>query len=140
MKSLQVVIDSNIFFRTLISRGDILKLLFNTKLKIFAPSKLKEEFTNNKEEILSKSKLSKDKFDKLSSLILKRITFISLEEYKSFIPKARQLLGQHKKDEDFIALCLSKDILLWTYESLLFKIGFGISTKQISEELSKVEE
>ena len=79
MKSLQAVIDSNIFFRTLIARGDILKLLFNTILKIFAPSKLKEEFSNNKEGVLSKSKLSEDKFDKLSSLILKRITFITLD-------------------------------------------------------------
>lgn len=132
---MEIEIDSNVLFRTLISRGEILKLLFNRKLKIYAPLKLKEEFIKHKEEILLKSKLSEDRFSKFSTLLFKRINLIPLEEYKSFIPKAKQLLGRHTKDEDFIALCLSKNIKLWTYEKLLFDIGFAISTRQISEEL-----
>ena len=132
---MEVAIDSNVLFRTLISRGKILRLLFNNKLKIFAPLKLKEEFIKHKEEILLKSKLSKDRFEMFSTLILKRIIFVPLEEYESFISKARGLLGEHEKDEDFVALCLSKNIKLWTYESLLFNIGIAISTKQISNML-----
>src|SRR3989338_3023196 len=133
---MDVVIDSNVLFRTLISRGEILKLLFDINLQMFAPLKLKEEFLEHKPEILSKSKLSSEEFETFSMLILERITFIPSEEFDSYIVKAKELLGKHSKDEDFVALCLSKSLKFWTYEKLLFDLGFGISTKQISESLS----
>lgn len=136
---MNIVIDSNVLFRILISGGEILKLLFDNRLKIFAPLKLREEFNEHKDEILSKSKLSENKFDMFSTLVFKRITFVPLEEYISFIPKAKELLSKHPKDEDFIALCLSKNIKVWTYEKLLYNLGFGISSKQISEILSNLE-
>ena len=136
---MDVVIDSNVLFRTLISRGEILKLVFNNKLKIFAPQKLKEEFIKHKEEVLSKSKLSKEKFDNFSLLILKRINSVPLGEYESFIPKAKQLLDKHTKDEEFVALGLSKNIKLWTYEDRLLNLKVGISTKEVSEKLKTSE-
>ena len=135
---MQVVIDSNTLFRVLISKGDILKLVFNSELEIFAPLKFNEEFNKHKNELLLKSKTTKEKFELFSLLVFKRITFVPLEEYKSFIPKAKELLGKHLKDEDFVALALAKDIKLWTYEDLLFKTGVAVSTKQISEKLNKI--
>ena len=134
---MEVVIDANVLFRTLISSGEIVKVLFNPELKIFAPEVLGNEFLNNKNEILSKSKLSEIEFDALASLLLERIIFVPFDEYKEFLPKARSLLGRHAKDEDFIAVCLMKKAKLWTYEKLLFEVGFGISTKEISEKLSR---
>src|SRR3989338_4782372 len=134
---MEVVIDANVLFRTLISSGEIVKVLFNPELKIFAPEVLGNEFLNNKNEILSKSKLSEIEFNALASLLLEKIIFVPLDEYKEFLPKARSLLGKHAKDEDFIAVCLMKKAKLWTYEKLLFELSFGISTKEISEKLSK---
>jgi len=134
---MEVVIDANVLFRTLISSGEIVKILFNPELKIFAPEVLGNEFLNNKNEILSKSKLSEIEFNALASLLLEKIIFVTLDEYKEFLPKARLLLGKHAKDEDFIAVCLMKKAKLWTYEKLLFELSFGISTKEISEKLSK---
>ena len=110
--------------------------MFDTRLKIYVPQRLWEEFLNHKEEILTKSGLFEEDFLVLSSLLFERITFVQLEEYKKYLLKARQLLGSHKKDEDFIALCLLKHCKLWTYETRLFKIGFGISTKEISHKIS----
>ena len=133
---MEIVIDSNVLFRILISQGNIIELMFNTSLKIYAPQRLWEEFLNNEEEILAKSSLSKTDFQMLCSLLLKKITFVRLEEYKKFIPKAKNLLRYHEKDEDFIALCLLKHCKLWTYESRLFEIGFGISTKEIAKKLA----
>mgnify|MGYP001568312976 FL=1 len=134
---MDVVIDSNVLFRTLISKGDVLDIIFNEKIRLFAPLKLKEEFLKHKKEVLLKSKLSEKEFNILCSLILNKITFVQLDEYKNSIPKAKELLGEHIKDLDFVALCLSKGILFWTYEDLLFKIGIGISTKQVSLKLTK---
>jgi len=134
---MEVVLDANVLFKTLISSGEILEIIFNDKLQLLAPLKLKQEFLNNKQEILSKSKLSEEDFNLLSSLIFSKIKFIPLDKYKGSLSKAKQLLKEHTKDEDFIALCLSKEIPLWTYESGLFKTGFAISTKQLSEKLAK---
>ena len=135
---MDVVIDSNILFRILISQGDILKLISDENLTIFAPSKLKEEFLKHKEEILSRSKLSEQEFDKLYSFISERINFIEIEQYKEYLPRAKGLLQKHEKDEDFIALCILKNAKLWTYESRIFDINYAISTKQLSEKLSKL--
>ncbi len=120
----------------LISGGDIIKIVFNSDLKIYAPQRLWAEFCKNEFEILSKSNLSKKDFRVLNFLIFNRITFVELKEYKKYLPGAKQLLKRHEKDEDFIALCLLKSCKLWTYESRLFEIGFGISTKEISNKLN----
>ena len=133
---MEVVLDSNVLFRMLISQGDIIDLMFDTRLKIYVPQRFWEEFLNHKEEILTKSSLFEEDFQVLSSLLFERITFVQLEEYKKYLPKVMKLLGDHKKDEDFIALCLLKHCKLWTYETRLFKIGFGISTKEISRKLA----
>lgn len=135
---MEVVLDTNVLFKTLINPDNILDLFFNDNLAIFAPEKLRDEFSNNRLEISRKSKLLEEEFNNFVFLVFERIEFIPKQEYSSFIPKAKQLLGNHDKDEDFIALCLAKDIKLWTYEDLLFKIGFGISTKEISTKLSKL--
>jgi len=132
---LKVVLDSNVLFRTLISTGNILEVIFNPKLQIFSPKKLIEEFNNNKDEILFKSKLSESEFNILLKLLLTNITFIELSEYKEFIPEAKQLLKEHLKDVEFMALALKLNCSVWTYEELFFRIGFGISTKKLSESL-----
>ena len=130
---MNVVLDSNVLFRTLISQGNILEIIFNPKLQILAPKKLIEEFNNNKKEILFKSKLSESEFDILLKLLLENISFIELDEYKEFIPNAKQLLKEHLKDVEFVALALKLNCKVWTYELLLFEIGFGISTKELTE-------
>ena len=130
---MDIVLDSNVLFRTLISQGNILEIIFNPKLQILAPKKLIEEFNNNKKEILFKSKLSESEFDILLKLLLENISFIELDEYKEFIPNAKQLLKEHLKDVEFVALALKLNCKVWTYELLLFEIGFGISTKELIE-------
>lgn len=80
--------------------------------------------------------MSKEILEQLSDLFFDIIILVPLKEYVQFLPKAKELLKGHEKDEDFVALCLYKGIKLWIYEDLLFKIGIAISTKQISEKLS----
>ena len=137
---MEAVLDSNVLFRTLISHGNIIALIFDPKLKLFAPEKLKEEFAKNKEDVLSRSRLSESEFNELAVLLFGEIAFVPLSKYEQLFPKAKSLLGSHSKDEDFVALCLLKDCKIWTYESLLFDIGLGISTKQVAKELASESE
>lgn len=134
--AIEVVLDANVLFRMLISQGNILEILFSDKLKLCAPERLKEEFLKHKEEIAGKSKLPQPDLEILTSLIFGKVVLVPLSEYKALIPGAKGMLGGHEKDEDFVALCLLKNIKLWTYEKLLFKIGVGISTRQLGEMLS----
>jgi len=103
-----VVLDSNVLFRILISQGDIIDLLFHQKLTIYAPKQLQEEFLSNRQEILSKSRISQQEFNKLSAVLFSRIIFVPLEEYTQFLPQAKKILQTHEKDEDFVALALLK--------------------------------
>jgi predicted nucleic acid-binding protein len=130
-----VVLDSNVLFRILISQGDIIDLLFHQKLTIYAPKRLQEEFLNNRQDILSKSHISQQEFDKLCAILFSRIIFVPLEEYAQFLPQAKKILQSHEKDEDFVALALLKQCKIWNYETRLLNLGFGIVTKQISNEL-----
>lgn len=132
---MNVVLDSNVLFRTLISQGDILDVFFHPRLMIYAPQRLQEEFQNNTQEILAKSRLSENAFETLCSLLFAKTILIPLEKYQYLLPQAKQILGSHQKDEDFIAVCLLKHCKVWTYESRLFDIGYGISTKQLSRRL-----
>ena len=114
---MDVVLDSNVLFRILISQGDIIDLLFHQKLTIYAPKRLQKEF------------------NKLSAVLFSRIIFVPLEEYTQFLPQAKKMLQTHEKDEDFVALALLKQCKIWSYETRLLDLGFGILTKQISDEL-----
>ena len=134
---MEIVLDTNILLRTLISQGNILDLFFDDRLIVYAPKKLGEEFIKNQEEIMKKSCLSFEEFNDLKKELFSRVIFIEEKEYLSYLPRARKLLKSNEKDEDFIALCLLKNIKLWTYEDLIFKIGLGVSTKEIKENLEK---
>ncbi|MEK6835344.1 MAG: PIN domain-containing protein [Nanoarchaeota archaeon] len=133
---MDLVLDSNILFRTLISRGAIIEIIFNKNLKLFAPERLKKEFLSHRKEVLQKSKLSEQEFNELVSLLFSVVKFVPTNEYKEYVPKAKGLLKAHLKDVEFLALALKLDCLIWTYEELFFDIGFGISTKQISSKIN----
>lgn len=47
---MELVIDSNVLFRTLISGGDIIDLVFDKNLTLYAPKMLWIEFLNNKKD------------------------------------------------------------------------------------------
>jgi predicted nucleic acid-binding protein len=129
---MEVVIDSNVLMRTLISQGDIIELFFNPNLKIMSPLLLKKEVDKYFNEISLKSKLSEDKCNELLKILFIRIELFAREKYSEFVDEAKELLKGHDKDIDFVALCLLTNSKLWTYESRMFEIGIGISTKEIS--------
>ncbi len=130
---MDVVLDSNVLFRTLISGGSISDLLFNEKLALLAPQKIKEEFINNKQELLKKTRFTAVDFERSAEILFNIITFIDREEYKEHLPRARILLKDHTKDEDFIALALAKNCNVWTYEKRIHELGCGIATQEIVE-------
>ena len=134
---MKAVIDANVFFRILISEGDIIDVVFNPSLYLFAPERLKEEFLRHKEDIITKATFSKSEFEVVASILFSRVKFVPINEYQNQFPYAKELLKGHDKDEDFLALCLAKGCKLWTYETRFFKMGYAISTKELSKALQE---
>jgi len=114
-------------------QSQILRIIFNTLLKISAPMKLQEEFLHNKTELQQKSNLSFEDFERLSKLIFRYVTFVPDNKYRLHLPKALELLNGHTKDKDFVALSIHLNCKIWTYEDRLFKLGVAISTKEIAD-------
>ena len=134
---MDVVLDANVLFRILISPDDILDIFFHPELDIAAPVKLLNEFEKNRDEILSKSQINDVDFSELLEQLMLKINIVPIAEYERYLSNAKQLLKEHLKDEDFVALSLHLSCNIWTYEDRLFKIGVAVSTKQIKEELQK---
>lgn len=100
-----LVVDANIVLSSMMA-GKITDLLLSPKL-----------------EIKNKSRLSPDDVDILLSLLEKKIRVFPIEEFISFIPKAMELLGEHKKDAPYVALALKLSCPVWSHEKLFRDIG-----------------
>ena len=93
---MEVVIDANVVFRMLISQGSIINILTHQDLDVYAPEQLQQEFHNHTAEIIKKSSLSIHDFEALTQFLFRRIRILPLKEYQSFLPKAKELLGEHE--------------------------------------------
>lgn len=117
-----LVVDANIVLSAL-TAGRITDLLLSPKLELVVPDLLFLEVEKHKEEIKDRSKLSGEDFETLLKLLGKRIKALPLEEFSSQMPKAEELLGEHKKDAQYVALALKLNCPFWTYEKRFADIG-----------------
>lgn len=117
-----LVVDANIVLSAL-TAGRITDLLLSPKLELVAPDLLFAEVEKHKEEIKDRSKLSDEDFETLLKLLGKRIKALPLEEFSSQMQKAEELLGEHKKDAQYVALALKLNCPFWTYEKRFADIG-----------------
>jgi mRNA-degrading endonuclease RelE of RelBE toxin-antitoxin system len=65
----------------------------------------------------------------------KKIVILKKKDKTTYEALQKKILQTHEKDEDFVALALLKQCKIWSYETRLLDLGFGILTKQISNEL-----
>ena len=56
---------------------------------------------------MTKTKLTSEDFREFKLLLQKVIEFVQFSEYSNYIPEAFQLLPEHQKDIDFLALAIS---------------------------------
>jgi len=117
-----VVIDANELFSLLIKGSKSSKEIFLSKsIELIAPELIFEEFTNNKEEILSKTHRTEAEFSELMSVFKERVKLVSEQEFSLFIPEACELLSGHEKDKEYLALSLKFNCPIWSEEKLLKK-------------------
>ena len=132
-----LVIDANIALSSLIG-GNITDLVLSTKLDLIAPEKFFTEIGKHKAEILARSKLSPLEFEVLFSLLEKKIWIISGDKFIDLLPKAEELLGEHKKDAAYIALALKFNCPFWSYEKRFKKFDKveSLTTEEVKAKLA----
>jgi len=116
---MELIIDANILLSALIStNGKTYDLIFNDRLKLFAPDFLLDELEKHKNEILFKSELSESEFELFLSLISSRIEFFSYSEFKRFISISKKI-SPDPNDTEYFALALRLNCGIWSNDKKL---------------------
>jgi putative PIN family toxin of toxin-antitoxin system len=118
---MKIVIDSNILFSALISpRGSNAKLVFLGELELFAPQDIFTELREHEQELKEKVAISEEEFELLILLFSSRISLVNYSEWLSHLNEADEFCPD-KDDIAFFALCLAKEIPLWSNDKKLKK-------------------
>ncbi len=89
---MELVIDANIVMSALIStHGKTFDIIFNDRMRLYAPEFLLDEINNHKDEIIEKANLSENEFNLFLSLVLSRINFVPYSEFESQISNAEKI-------------------------------------------------
>jgi len=116
---MELIIDANILMSALVvTNGFTYDLIFNDKIKLFAPEYLLEEFEEHKDEIMKKSNLSKEELQLFLSLISSRIEFIPHIEFREFNRKAEEITPD-QDDREYLALALKLNCSIWSNDKKL---------------------
>jgi putative PIN family toxin of toxin-antitoxin system len=118
---MELVIDANILISALVkAKGFTYDLIFNEKIKLYAPEYLLEEFKEHKDEILTKSKLTNEELELFLSLVSERIEFIPYSDFEKFINDATKITPD-PDDTKYFALALKLNCPIWSNDKRLYK-------------------
>lgn len=131
-----IVVDVNVVLSSLLSKGDAFDIfainnIFN-KFEFVAPEFLLIELEKHKEEIFERSKLSKGEFDGVLKFVVEQITFIPKSEFSDCLPKGKELLSEHLKDVQYLALALKVNCPIFSGDKILKKLLSKTSTEVLS--------
>ena len=117
-----VVIDANELISLMIRGSRYAREIFlSEKIKLIAPEFIIEEFANNKEEILLKTRKTEQEFLIALSILKDRINLVPESEFADYMKSACSLIPLHQKDAVYFALALKYDCPIWSEEKVLKK-------------------
>ena len=111
---MELVVDTNVLFTFFWKDSFTKGLLVDQDIKYFSPEFALEEINEHTNEILEKTGISINKFKELRRDLGIFVEFIPLEEYKSSLKEALELIPNHPDDIDFIALALKLQLPIWS--------------------------
>ncbi|HLB70244.1 MAG TPA: PIN domain-containing protein [Candidatus Methanoperedens sp.] len=109
---MELVIDTNIVFSTIVKNSVSRYLLLNPDLILYSPEGLILELEEHREEIMKKSVLEEKRYNELMAIFLSRIKLVQKEYIAPFLKEALEF-SPDKDDSPFLALCLAREIPLW---------------------------
>ncbi|RLJ01349.1 MAG: hypothetical protein DRP10_04285 [Candidatus Aenigmatarchaeota archaeon] len=137
-----LIVDANILFSSLITKGKTAELIVSPKLKLTAPEYLLVELNENRELLARKTRLSKEEFDAFLGVVMRRIKFVKEKYFSEFLKEAKEISPE--EDFPYVALALKLKSLgfeakIWSNDKELKKALEGkievLTTKEILERL-----
>lgn len=132
---MDVILDANILFAALIKDDFTSGLLFNDRLRLFAPDFLISEFYGYEQLILMKTNRKPQDFAGVMDRIERRIVLLPMEELQPFIEDAKRI-SPDVKDVPYVAAALKLKIPIWSNDSAL-KQKQGAVNVYSTEEIAK---
>lgn len=115
---MELIIDANILFSSLIKNSITAEIIFTYDIKLYSPEYIVEEFLKYQDLIMKKTHRSEEEFTTTMHLLKCVITVISKEEYSKFMKDAEEI-SPDEKDTQYFALALKLKIPIWTNDSKL---------------------
>ncbi len=115
---MQLIIDANILFSILIKKSKTENLIFKSEVDLVAPEFIFQEFMKYKEIILIKTKRTEEDFQRLISILMRKIKTIPKEEIEQHIDYAHKICPD-KNDVLYFALALKYKCPVWSNDFTL---------------------
>lgn len=86
---MRILADTNRIIAALVKKGTAREILFDEMFEFVTPDYAITEIREHENELLKKTKLSKEEFEILLALIFEHITMIPQSEYEAFIDECK---------------------------------------------------
>lgn len=116
-----IVLDTNILFSALIRNSMTRKLILEYDKTFLFPEYIFEEAEKHKKEIIQKSKMGEDEFNKLFALLLRKVIIVPTEVLEPYHKEAYEIVKNIDiNDMLFVACALAyKESIIWSNDSNL---------------------
>lgn len=114
-----LVVDTNRVISALLREGETRRALLGTGATLFAPQFLQEEIVNNLPELARRVGIGADTLARALAPLLKRVLWVTADEYAVQLPKAVQALARVDPDDvPFLACALAVGAdAIWSFDT-----------------------
>ena len=135
---MNLIVDSNVLFTFFWKNSVSRKLFTDQELELHSPAFALEEIKTHTNEIMSKTKLTREQFESIKKQLSTLVNFINLETYATFLKEACTITPD-QNDVDFIALSLKLKCPIWSNDHALTQQDKCriFTTKEIIELISE---
>ena len=117
---MRLVLDTNILY-SFFWKGALVTKLLLADHNLYTPEFALHKLDKHKLGILEKTKLTSQEFEEFEEKLQKAIEFVPFSKYADSISEAFNLIPEHAKDIDFLALALKLDVSILSKERRLKK-------------------
>jgi len=115
---MQLIIDANILFSTLIKNSLTAELVFDEELQLNAPDFFIDEFMKYEDLILQKMHRTKEKYLEILHSLKDIIKTIPKEEFSEYLDSAENI-SPDEKDVPYLALAMKLKCAIWSNDKKL---------------------
>lgn len=126
---MKLVVDTNILFSFFKKESFTRKLIIDSSLELISPEVALKELQKYSKELSIKSKINKEDFDYMFSLLKEHVEFVPLYVYKSEFKASLKIAEKFSKNDveeflddiDFFALASKERCSIWSKDTLFKK-------------------